>query len=200
MICFEITINGNYVCTAGIGELGVLHTIVTWVKTSKVAPASGETVSRDNLDIHVGGLAHPDADTSQHVDWLNQAISVGDEITIRVIESPIYDEPTRDKPRFEGCSFCGKKPLEEGKLIAGSQAFICLECVLSYTKAMNDGKTDELSANQLQNARCSFCGRASSEVARMIDGLTATICNGCVGMCNFILGKFIPSGGKPKDI
>jgi len=32
MICFEVKINGNKVCVAGVGESGVLSSIINWVK------------------------------------------------------------------------------------------------------------------------------------------------------------------------
>jgi hypothetical protein len=198
MICFEVKINDKYVCTAGVGESGVLSAIVTWVKNSKADPVSDDMVYRESLDIHIGGLAQLDADTSQHVDWLNQALSAGDKITIRVIESTTCDEPTREKPRFEGCSFCGKKPLEKGRLIAGSRVFICNECVDALTKQFSEGKTEELSEDQLRNTRCAFCDRAASEVAGTISGLNARICNECLGTCNFILGKSITSSGEKE--
>jgi len=30
MIAFEVSLNGNKVCNAGVGDVGVLTTIITW--------------------------------------------------------------------------------------------------------------------------------------------------------------------------
>jgi ClpX C4-type zinc finger len=37
--------------------------------------------------------------------------------------------------------------------------------------------------------RCSFCGKASDEVARLIAGPESAICNECVALCNDILAE-----------
>jgi ATP-dependent protease Clp ATPase subunit len=35
--------------------------------------------------------------------------------------------------------------------------------------------------------RCSFCGKADKEVARLVGGPFVHICDGCIGACNKIL-------------
>jgi len=58
MKCFEVTINGEKVCTAGVGDDAALTTIVSFVERNS---ASHETEgSQDNdysesLDLRVGG-------------------------------------------------------------------------------------------------------------------------------------------------
>jgi hypothetical protein len=37
--------------------------------------------------------------------------------------------------------------------------------------------------------RCSFCGKSSEEVARVVIGPTVNICNECVDICNEILAE-----------
>ncbi|MBK9576413.1 MAG: ATP-dependent Clp protease ATP-binding subunit ClpX [Fibrobacteres bacterium] len=39
----------------------------------------------------------------------------------------------------------------------------------------------------LGRVKCSFCGKASEEVARMVTGPGVNICNECIGMCNEII-------------
>lgn len=40
---------------------------------------------------------------------------------------------------------------------------------------------------------CNFCGKADYEVARLIAGATAHICNECVELCNDIIAqRFVP--------
>jgi len=36
---------------------------------------------------------------------------------------------------------------------------------------------------------CSFCGKSQHKVARLVAGPSVFICNGCVGLCNNILGQ-----------
>lgn len=43
--------------------------------------------------------------------------------------------------------------------------------------------------------KCSFCGKAQEEVAKIIAGPTVYTCNECVGMCNEILSE----GEQPKE-
>ncbi|HYX72510.1 MAG TPA: hypothetical protein VE732_07050 [Nitrososphaera sp.] len=88
MICFEVFINSERICRAGIGEIGVLSSILTWVGSRQ---GSENNEVRSRIDFHVGGLAHNGADA--HVHWVNKELSIGDEITVRVTESSDSDEP-----------------------------------------------------------------------------------------------------------
>lgn len=51
-----------------------------------------------------------------------------------------------------------------------------------------------------QILRCSFCGKAWSEVVKLIAGASAYICNECIGICNEILDESLtaefPHGGS----
>jgi len=89
VICFEVSINGRTLCTAGVGEFGVLSAIVSWVHREPQS-AIGESDNRATIDLEVGGLRN-----RRHFTWLtDQAISVGDQISIRIIESDNPDEAT----------------------------------------------------------------------------------------------------------
>src|ERR1700686_3917331 len=59
MRAFEVSVNGEKLCLAGIGDDGVLTTIVTW---------AGRQGDRD-LFLQVGGLI---SRTKEHVHWINQ--------------------------------------------------------------------------------------------------------------------------------
>jgi hypothetical protein len=39
------------------------------------------------------------------------------------------------------------------------------------------------------SSQCSFCGKAKSEVGRLIAGPGVYICNECVGLCNEIIAQ-----------
>ena len=54
----------------------------------------------------------------------------------------------------------------------------------------------EGSATALQ-VRCSFCGKSSSEVEKVIAGPGVFICNECVGLCNDVLSA---EQGQPSRL
>lgn len=92
MKAFKIYLNGQYLLTAGIGDDGVLTSILSWVGGS--APRS----SFGRLNFHVGGI---DSTTEEHVDWSIPSVNVGDEITMKIIDadhiSPENRRYKRDK-------------------------------------------------------------------------------------------------------
>ena len=88
MIAFEIYINGKKRCTAGIGDLGVLSSILSW--RGRQPDSSGAVPDSDSLVLDVGGF---ESTSRQHSRWLEQDICVGDEISIRVIETDQADKP-----------------------------------------------------------------------------------------------------------
>jgi len=96
MICFEVSRNGNRLCTAGVGEYGVLTAVLSWVWSQSEDAASAANEGRkEKPNLHVGGLAN-----GEHVSWLENPflISVGDEVTIKAINSDAVDEPkSREK-------------------------------------------------------------------------------------------------------
>lgn len=92
MIAFEIFVNGEKRCVAGAGEFGVLSGMVvsTHSKPKDAAPSARETY------IEVGGLAD-----GEHLKWISQALSPGDSVTFRVIDTAEVDAPDsryRDDP------------------------------------------------------------------------------------------------------
>ena len=82
MRAFEVFVNGERLCLAGIAGRCVLTVIIDHVK-GKVDPV-------DDVDIHVGGLI---SDTDEHVEWTNTKLNTGDEVRVRIIESDSADEP-----------------------------------------------------------------------------------------------------------
>jgi hypothetical protein len=80
MIGFEVSVNGRRVCTAGAGE-GLLTAIVSSV------------ASRSELKLEVGGLLE-----DAHLAWATPpSLGVGDEVTVRVVETDKPDAPTTTK-------------------------------------------------------------------------------------------------------
>lgn len=86
MIAFEVHLNGEKLCTAGIGEPGVLFCIVTWVlREGDVRPGEKEA-----LGLQLGGLI---SRTQQNLDWLHRPLRDGDEVSIRIVDTDKTDTP-----------------------------------------------------------------------------------------------------------
>ncbi len=94
MKAFEIHLNGQHLFTAGVGVDGVLAAGVTLVL--------GDSRPNAGLTCHVGGV---DGATGEHLRWTIPAISTGDEVTVKVVETDhITLEPDRqmfDRSEFE---------------------------------------------------------------------------------------------------
>lgn len=86
MIALVVSVNGQRVCTVGVGDSGVISAHVNWV---------GRAGEPGDLDLGIGGL---DSRTDEHIRWPRPPeIKVGDTVTIQVIETDIVDTPTDRK-------------------------------------------------------------------------------------------------------
>jgi len=193
MKCFEVIINGKRVCTAGIGEDGVLTSVVTFVKRNRSAEETAETKENndsESLNIRVGGIANRETGAMEQVEWLEQRLVVGDEITIRIIEASECDEPNSKEVTYIECSFCGKKQNDVAKLIAGPAVFICNECVDDCSAALAEREPTgsiTMLISKAAEAKCSFCGKSPIEVSGIVGVPTARICDQCIKICRDIL-------------
>jgi hypothetical protein len=87
MRAFEIRLNGEKLCLAGIGDDGVLSAIVNWVTGRQAA----------YLFLHVGGLVSP---VDEHVTWIRQKkLNVGDSVQIKIVEASSVDVPVKRQRR-----------------------------------------------------------------------------------------------------
>lgn len=184
MKCFEVTINGKKVCTAGIGDDGVLHANLALLKRED------QDAESELLDLRVGGIANVEPGVSEHVEWLYQDLSVGDEVNIKIIESSECDVPLSQETQYLQCSFCEKKQSEVSRLIAGPQVYICNECITTCSQVIAEGEPIgkiTLVPGKQADASCSFCGKKPVEVNRIVGVPTARICNECIKICDEIL-------------
>jgi hypothetical protein len=91
MIAFEIHLNGQKLCRAGIGDSGVVSAIVTW---AAAAMATGKR--NESLFLNIGGLINPDG---KLVSWINQKpLAVGDKVEVTIVEADSVDEHERRDP------------------------------------------------------------------------------------------------------
>jgi hypothetical protein len=96
---FEILLNGLPVATIGVGDFGVLTTLVTRVRRSP-ATISEVTRSRHGFDettylqesceLSMSSLA---SGTNEHGSWKPQSLAEGDVVTIRILPAGDYDLP-----------------------------------------------------------------------------------------------------------
>ena len=104
-------------------------------------------------------------------------------------EAPTRVPPTqRDAGRY---SLCGRGQDEVTHLIAGSNRYICGQCIA----AMFEGRAAPLAAPpaRAEHAKeaeqvCSFCGKRGAKVEEMASGSGAAICTECVALDTDIIG------------
>ena len=98
MFSFHVYVNGKRLCRAGVGDAGVLDTIVSWVGGVTGSVRTDGHTKDGEARIHVGGLYHPTPEETMHVTWHHHRLCVGDRVTIRLVESKVIDPPHRTSP------------------------------------------------------------------------------------------------------
>ena len=94
---FQVLVNGSPVCTSGQNGFGVLTALLSWRKLNptKIPPDKRAVLSKaladGELEFSVGGI---DGGEDVHTSWKVPLVGVGDEITIRILESGQFDAPT----------------------------------------------------------------------------------------------------------
>jgi len=97
MIGFEIRIDDQKVCTAGIGDLGALSVIATWVRRAPPnAPSDEEQIDRfeEELTLDVAGLQRDVDGANVNLTWLERSLRVGQRLTVTIVDAAHIDEPT----------------------------------------------------------------------------------------------------------
>jgi hypothetical protein len=103
MFAINVLINGKKVCTAGVGNFGVLTAIVSWVahepeKLARWAKMGDTEIESPRLNLHVGGISH---ERKANVDWPVPDIKVGDELVIQLCERDEVDDPEPSEVQYE---------------------------------------------------------------------------------------------------
>jgi hypothetical protein len=99
VICFDVSLNGESLCLAGIPGHGVLSVIADWVHRRASAESEDEGERwKDELRVSVGGLERNPSDVeAEYLNWVNRDLKPGDVLAIRVVQSDIADEPARKR-------------------------------------------------------------------------------------------------------
>lgn len=103
MICFEVSLNGQRLTTAGIPGHAVLSTVITWVRSRHHKEPYR---SNGHLDFRVGGL---DANSrkredGKHLEWVQRDLAVGDVVEVRILEAESADPPLASEKASEAGS------------------------------------------------------------------------------------------------
>lgn len=96
MKCFVVYVNDIQVCTAGIGDFGVLNSVVTWVRrpaNTRPAGLDDPQWSDEQLTLDVAGLARDGHGVDQNAKWVAQDLSTGDCVRIEIVDREECDPP-----------------------------------------------------------------------------------------------------------
>src|SRR5262245_1535697 len=99
MTVFDVSVNGQKVCRAGVGRDGVLNAIVSWVRLAGPAASHARRLKAplEETQLHIGGLA---GNTHRH--WPNRDLTPGDRVVIEVGKSQTFDPPSAIVARDPG--------------------------------------------------------------------------------------------------
>lgn len=93
MICFDLYLNGEKLCRAGKDDLSVLSGFVVFREPK---PQDEET-QFPPIYTSLSGLRRSDSNESAHPHWIEELeLSVGDELTFRIVDSDTADEPVSE--------------------------------------------------------------------------------------------------------
>jgi len=99
MKALAVYLNGEKLCTAGVGDLGVVSAIVSWVRREDQHTASKQPdCTEEELRLEVGGLI---SSPREIVKWQKRDLSVGDEILIKIVEAESADKPLKSDGNAE---------------------------------------------------------------------------------------------------
>lgn len=96
MTVFDVYLNARKICRAGVGEDGVLTTIVTWGSLTGAAARTARRLGQpaEETNLQVGGLAD-----NTHRRWASRNVKVGDRVTVVVRKATTFDTPIRQQSR-----------------------------------------------------------------------------------------------------
>jgi hypothetical protein len=96
MVCLEVGLNGKKVCRAGLGKHGLVHMNAAWHSLPRAWSSKGKRSRASQGDFEVSGVLYdPRPPGHENVSWTNGELALGDELSIRLIESTSPDEPAR---------------------------------------------------------------------------------------------------------
>jgi hypothetical protein len=102
MICFEVQVNDSKICRGGLGQFGVLSSVISWVNNRERPDENGtQSVSLNvgSVSLNVGALTSPENAPGEFVTWVRENLTVGDEVSMKIVEAIDADEPVERQLR-----------------------------------------------------------------------------------------------------
>ena len=90
-------------------------------------------------------------------------------------------------PTVRRCNFCFKRQDRVSKFIAGTNKYICDECVETCTGLVNGDNRGDKALGPQEGLHCDFCLKDAREVRTVIAGAGTSICDECVELCVTII-------------
>jgi DNA-directed RNA polymerase subunit E'/Rpb7 len=100
MIAFEILVNGDRVCTAGVeSDFGMLTTVLSWTKRDldRLPDEIRSEVPAEELKMIISGQKSLDEKNFENLQWQGRELKPGDEVRIRIIHADQVDAPESSK-------------------------------------------------------------------------------------------------------
>ena len=100
MIAFEIWVNGEKVCIAGVdSDFGMLTTILSWAKRdiSRFPLEVRSEVAEEELKIAISGQKGLGDNDFENLQWSGRSLKPGDEIRVLVVDVDEVDPPETAK-------------------------------------------------------------------------------------------------------
>jgi hypothetical protein len=96
MLAYKVTINGNHIATVGMNEDGLLFLKASWMRLKE---AKGITYpSQGNAQFMISGLRDK---TDEHLEWYYKDLTIGDKITLELVETDVVDAPAKIERQLE---------------------------------------------------------------------------------------------------
>jgi hypothetical protein len=93
MLAFELFVDDERICLAGMEDWAVMSVILSAVRSGQRPdgqPREGK------LDVHVGGLSEDDPDgVAHHARWARIDLATGSRVSVNVVETDHPDPPAR---------------------------------------------------------------------------------------------------------
>ena len=96
MIAFEIFVNGEKVCTAGVeSDFGMLTTVLSWTKRDldRLPNDVRSEVPAEDLKMIISGQKSLGGNGFENLQWQGSELKPGDDIRIRIIHADKVDAP-----------------------------------------------------------------------------------------------------------
>jgi len=94
MICFDVNLNGQRLCRAGVGESGTITTFVSWTGGAPLSPVPRGRTTAGLSRLSVGG-AFGSLERQEYPQWVERQIRPGDTVSITVVKANSADRYRR---------------------------------------------------------------------------------------------------------